>query len=151
MPENQEVVEEVSRKRAPSKQAIVAEEAPEKVAEKRPVSFCLLTCNKFTQGLSRGVVITGSNSIVTIRPDDPSYDRKVDWMRSNPANKKNGGTKFVELTDDMPAEKGGCLLDSLLDLSHGSLLEVVEGNDAEHARMTRGALMTKIMKQKGVL
>lgn len=120
-------------------------------ATKKMVSFALITCNRLSHLIRSGVKITGDSSIVNIEPSDPHYDEKVAFMRNSKSNRINGGTTFVELSAEEVESSGKCLLDSLNDLSNESLMKMIEKKEPSDVRLSRGGLMMKIMKEKGVM
>jgi len=118
------------------------------------VSFYLIKNNKWRIVVmlkGQRAEISGENSIVTARVGDPLYAEKLDYLRKHKGNRSNGGTLFVELTADDERPGGSCLLDTLLDLSKESLLGVLIDSDPKNRALSRGAIMTLIMKEKGSL
>jgi len=116
------------------------------------VSFYLLKNRKWRTLINTTtgrIEISGENSVVTVKASDPYHDLKVEFLRNHKGNQKSGGTDFVELTDGDERPGGSCLLDSLLDLSKDSLLNVLSDNDPKNRVLSRGAIMMLILKEKG--
>lgn len=133
---------------------IVTSETVESVpAQKHPVSFYLLRSKKYRniiRGLNGSTTVEGKNSVVTIFPEDPEYDIKVEFMRKSKANRKNGGTSFVEV-DPLERRGNDCMLDSLMTMEKGTLLGILSQIEDTDRAMTRGNLMMKILKEKGAI
>lgn len=150
-----------------SKEAIVAEqEAKLKAAEKaeaeakaeaeeakpKDVSFYLLKCRKWRTLLvinKARTEIKGENSVITVSTTDGQYAEKVAFLRKSAGNRANGGTDFVELSEKDTKPGGECLLDSLLELTKESLLNVLGSSDPKNRALSRGSIMMLILKEKG--
>jgi hypothetical protein len=124
------------------------------VPTKVDVSFYLTKATNWATHIKFGqtrVVIKGTDSIITIKTGDEFYDEKLSYLRGYKGNQKNGGTEFVELTCEDERPGGTVLLDSLLDLSKESLLNVLSDNDPKNRALSTGAIMMRILKEKGSL
>jgi hypothetical protein len=128
--------------------------AVQEVPTKVDVSFYLTKATNWATHIKFGqtrVVIKGTDSIITIKTGDEFYDEKLSYLRGYKGNQKNGGTEFVELTCEDERPGGTVLLDSLLDLSKESLLNVLSDNDPKNRALSTGAIMMRILKEKGSL
>jgi hypothetical protein len=101
-------------------------------------------------------MIRARDNVAIIAPNDPFYDDKVSFMRKHPENEANGGIGFVELTSKNTREvldgaTGKCIIDELLEVPKKGLIAMVVNKPKSIDRMTKGALMMLIMKEKGLL
>lgn len=140
--DKKEVVEKVVEPKAP----VVAKEP-----ERTDVCFYFLKTRKWRTLFNikgNRLELKAENSILSIAKDDPLYDAKLDFMNSHKGNRAKGGTEFVELTSGDKKPGGKCLLDSLLEMSKESLLNVLIDRDPKNRALSRGAIMMLILKEK---
>lgn len=118
---------------------------------KKPIQFYFVKSAKKTFALlTENIRIQADNHVYVADPEDPKYDRIVEFLRGHRGNKDNGGIQFYEVAKEQAnKEQKAVVLDDLMDMEHEQILKLVKGG-IEKQRLTKGELICEYLKQQGV-